>query len=49
MAELRRMYIDSILNNSDGECSTQETFLESLSLEELEELVIELAIEKAVT
>jgi hypothetical protein len=49
MAELRQMYIDSILNDSDQESESQRTFLETLSLEELEELNTELGIEKTVT
>jgi hypothetical protein len=39
MAELRQMYIDSILKNSEEESQSQRTFLETLSLEELEELL----------
>ena len=43
MAEQRQMYIDSILKNSK-ESQSQRNFLETLSLEELEEV---LKIEKS--
>jgi len=45
MAELRQMYIDSILKNSK-ESESERAFLETLSLEELEELNTEISIEK---
>lgn len=48
MAEqLRQQYIDSILKNSDKESLSERTFLETLSLEELEELNTEIEIEKS--
>jgi hypothetical protein len=48
MAEqLRQQYIDSILMHSEQESQSQRTFLETLSLEELEELNIEIGIENA--
>ena len=47
MAELRQMYIDSILKNSNQESENERAFLETLSLEELEELNTELSIEKS--
>ena len=46
MAELRQKYIDSILKNSK-ESLSERTFLETLSLEELEELNTEINIEKS--